>query len=237
VDVVVEYLTCCTCLTGYTRNDYHDRLGHRLGAGALQSDLNAAEQQQQQLVAYRRRRKHEQAVARDRLVEERGQLEQVLHEVIDRLDLRRLKDCSPQQRRVAHGLADLLRELLGGVTAAMSHDALRAVPERGRDPLSRAGELLRQINEVRDARRVTHARLAPALRIRRPELEPARKAAQLLALMLPGAAGEALDVLDGQARQLEIAAPVSEEQRRRDHARLALKQVRDAERNNPGWTP
>jgi hypothetical protein len=226
---------CCASTLGHTVAGYVDRLAPRLGNGALLPDADAVEHQQQQLATLRRDRALEKAIDRDRLVEERGRVAQIFREAIARLDGRGLRDCAWEQRVAARGVADLLRGLLREVTAARSWQAIQAVEERGREPLRRVGELLQQIDQERTRRQQTAARVESLRRSRKPELAPARALADLIRMMLPGAAGEALDVVEGQARQLEVAPPVTEEQRRRDHEQLALKQVQNAQRVDPGW--
>ena len=144
IATVYDYLMCADTL-GQARDGYAGRLAHRLGAGAMLPDPDAAKRQQQQLIERRVSRELECALDRNQRVEERGRLEQMLSEVIDKLDLRRLKDCSPRQRVAARGLAEHLREVRSEVTAARAWEALRAAESQGRDPLTRAGELLEQI--------------------------------------------------------------------------------------------
>jgi hypothetical protein len=107
------------------------------------------------------------------------------------------------------------------------------VEERGPDPLRRAGELLHQIDLDRTTRRELQARLAPVLRSRRPELEPARKAMQVLIDMLPNAHGPELDTLKQHAQHLAQPPPMSEEERRRRIAALQAEGIRIARLVNP----
>jgi hypothetical protein len=229
--VAFNALSCASTL-GHTVAGYIDRLGPRLAGGALLPDAGGAEEQQRQLATLRRSRELERARDRHRLVEERGRLEQMLDEVLARLDLRRLQDCSADQRVTARGLAEVLRDTRGNVTAARTWQALSDAQEQARDPVLRAGELLRQIDRERQTRHEIRAQAAATQRTRKPELQAARRAVQLLVDMLPNATGAALDALEQQAKQLDqrlhIAPPVSEEQRRRDIEALALKQVHNA---------
>jgi DNA-binding transcriptional ArsR family regulator len=217
---------CCASTLGHTVAGYIDRLAHRLGGGALAPDPNAAEDQRQLLAARRRKRALEKAVNHDRLIEERGRLDQMLDEVIARLDLRRLRNCPADQRVAARGLAARLRQVRADVTAARTSQALAAAEDRCRDPMRRAGELLREIDQEHETRREIQARAAPLQRSRKPELEPARKAMHLLMAMLPNAHGPQLETIERRAQQLEVAPPpVSDQERRRSIAALQAKEI------------
>ncbi len=157
----------------------------------------------------------------------------MLSEVIDKLDLRRLKDCSPRQRVAARGLAEHLREVRSEVTAARAWEALRAAESQGRDPLTRAGELLEQIKLERDSRQQITSSTTAIRRSRRSELAPARIAAALIWELLPGAHGPELDALKHQAQQLEQSPPVSEAERRKGIAALQAKEINVARMLNP----
>jgi hypothetical protein len=228
---------CCASTVGHAVPGYVDRLASRLGGGVMAPAPDAVERERRQLVTRRLSRELEAAMERDQLVEDRGRLERMLDEAIDRLDLRRLRDCSPPQRVDAYGIAERLREVRGDITSARTRDALGAAEARARDPVGRAGELHLQIEREQAVRRQAGARVALYQRSRSPELAPARSMANLIAALLPGAHGAALDTLDGQARQLEVTRPVSEEERRRSTESLARKEVRNAQLLNPGWTP
>jgi hypothetical protein len=207
---------CCASTLGHTVAGYSDRLASRLGNGALLPDLNAAEQQQQQLAALHRKRKLEHARDRHRFVEERTRLDQMLHEVINRLDLRRLQDCSTNQRVDARSIAEVLRDIRANITAAQTWQTLSDAEDHARDPVLRAGELLHQIDQDRATRREIQARAAPIQRSRKPELQAFRNAMQLAIDMLPNTHGTALDILAQQTRQLvEQEPPMSEAERRR----------------------
>jgi hypothetical protein len=223
---VYDYLICADTL-GHARDGYHDRLTHRLGGGAFLPDAAAAEHQQQQLATLRRNHELEGARDRHRLVEERGRLGQMIDEVIARLDLRRLRDCSTDQRVAARGLAHVLRDDRGNVTAARTWQAMSDAEDQARDPMLRAGELLRQIDQERNARREIQAYAAPVQRSRKPELHPVREAMRLLLDMLPTANGaEQLDTLRQEARQLaEQEPPMSEAERRRRIQALQRKEL------------
>jgi hypothetical protein len=222
---------CCASTLGHTVAGYMDPLVSRLGGGVMVPDPDAVDHERQ-LVVRRLGRELERAKDRDRLVEDRGRLAQMLEEALDRLDLRRLKDCSPQQRVDARGIAQRLREIRGCVTSASTREALTAAEARGREPLVRTGELLRQIDRERQARREIQTWAAPTQRSRRPELQPARKAIQLIIDMLPNANGSELDQLRQQAQQLEHAPPISETERRRRLEAFQREQVEIAERLN-----
>ena len=97
IATVYDYLLCADTLA-QARDGYAGRLARRPGAGGLVADPDAAQQQQQQLAERQLSREVERALERDRFVEKRGRLERMLLEALDRLDLRRLKSCSPGQR-------------------------------------------------------------------------------------------------------------------------------------------
>jgi hypothetical protein len=155
-----DYLLCADTL-GQARDGYHERLAHRLGAGAMIPDPDAAEGQRRQLVVRRRSRELDRANDRHRLIEQRGRLTQMLDEVLDQLDGRRLRDCSADQRVAARGLADRLRAVRADVTAARTSRALSIAEDHARDPMQRAGELCRQIDHERHRRQEIQAALHP----------------------------------------------------------------------------
>jgi hypothetical protein len=243
VVVVALDALCCASTLGHTVAGYVDRLAPRLGGGALSPDADAVEQQQQQLAALRRDRERERANDLHRFIERRACFVQMLDEVIACLDLRRLRDCSTDQRLIAHGLAEVVRYIRANAAAIRVNaaapgrwQALSDAEDQARDPVLRAGELLRHIEEDRKARREIQAAAASTQRTRKPELQPARKAMQLLIDMMSNANGAQLDTLKQEVQQLVVAPPVTEEARRRDHQQLAQKQIWSA-RRLPGWTP
>ena len=95
-----DYLTCADTL-GQARDGYAGRLAHRLGDGAMRPDPDAAQRQREELYARRLEREIARAIDRDKLVEERGYLEQMLNEAIAVFDLHKLKACSLPQRFAA----------------------------------------------------------------------------------------------------------------------------------------
>jgi hypothetical protein len=231
-----DYLTCADTVE-QARDGYHERLTHRLGTSALAPDPALAHDQRQRLQVRRVTRERERMAARDKLVEERGRLAQMLDEAIARLNLRRLQECSPQQRVDARALADVLREVRAAITATTTPDALQLAEARARDPLRRAAELLAQIEHHRTSHGETAARLARVLRSRKPELAPARASAATLRARLPSASDAELDVLAQQAQHLEIAPPMSEAERRRGIAAFQADQIRIAQLVNPPVGP
>ena len=120
---VHDYLACADTL-GHARDGYPARLAPQFGDGALRPDPDAAQRQREQLYARRFEREIERAVERNRLVAERGYVEQMLSEKIAMLDLRKLKYCSPPQRMAAWSLAEVLRGVRTDVTSASTREAL-----------------------------------------------------------------------------------------------------------------
>lgn len=230
-----DYLLCADTL-GQARDGYASRLQHRLGAGSLLPDPDAAQRQRQELTERRLSREIEQYLERDQLVEDRAGLEQMLTHLIDRLDLRRLKDCSPQQQVAARRIAARLREVRAAVTAARTRQALEAAEGRAQDPSWRAGLLLEQIDQDRGRRRQIKAVAVPTQRSRRPEHAPARDMAGLILAMLPGATGQELETLAQQSQHLEQSAPTNESERRRAIEQLQAREIHSARMTNPWLT-
>jgi hypothetical protein len=226
-DVLVVALDalCCASTLGHTVLGYTDRLASRLGAGVMIPDHDAAERERRQLVTRRLSRQLEHAMKRDQLVEDRGRLERMLDEAIDRLDLRRLKDCSPQQRVEAHGIGERLREVRADITAARTRDALTAAEARARDPVCRGGELHQQIERERIRRAETENRLRPIQRTRGSANALLRDMAANIKTALADSHGAELDVLDQRSRQLIEAPPMSPAEQQRHIQALARHQV------------
>jgi hypothetical protein len=221
-----DYLVVASTV-GQARDDYHERLMDRLSAGALAPDPAAAQRQRQRLQKRRIASELERMAAREELVEQRARFDQMLEEMVVRLDLRRLKDCPPPQRVEARVLAELLRIVQN--SAARSPEALQAAEERARDPYRRAGELLAQIEHDRSRRRQADAQAALIQRSRSPQRAPARHMAANIRAQLHTASGSELDSLTQQAQQLEIAPPMSEAEQRRRINELSLSEVRHAQ--------
>jgi hypothetical protein len=226
-DVLVVALDalCCASTLGHTVPGYTDRLASRLGAGVMIPDSDAADSERRQLVTRRLSRQLERAMSRDELVEDRGRLERMLDELVDWLDLRRLKDCSPQQRVEAHGIGERLREVRADITAARTREALTAAEARARDPVRRGGELHRQIDRERIRRAETENRLRTIQRTRGSANALLRDMAANIKTALANSHGAELDVLDQRSRQLVQAPPMSPAEQQRHIQALARHQV------------
>jgi hypothetical protein len=157
----------------------------------------------------------------------------MLDEAIDRLDLRRLKNCTAQQRVDTHGIAERLREVRADVTAARTRDTLTAAEARARDPLQRAGELHQQIEQERIRRLETENRLKMVQRTRSPERARSRELAVLIRALLPGANGAELQSLEQQSQQLLQARPTSEAERLRAIKAAQAREIEIVRRINP----
>jgi hypothetical protein len=232
LEAAYDYLVCADTL-GHAVAGYAGRLAPRLGDGMLVPDPDAAQLQRQQLIERRLVREVERAVSRGRFVEQRARLAQMLVEAIAQLDLRRLRDCSLSQRVDAYGIAAHLREVCAEVTSARSQETLEAADSWAQDPLRRAGELVRQIDQERDTRRQVAARTAPLQRSRRPELAPARGIAGFIHALLPAAHGPELAALNHRAHQLELSPPISEAQRLKQIRALQAKELHNSQMVNP----
>jgi hypothetical protein len=224
---------CCAATLNHTVPGYMDRLTARLGGGVMTPDPDAAERERRELITRRLSRELACAMNRDQLVEDRARLLRMVDEAVDQLDLRRLKDCSRPQRVAAYGIAERLREIRADITSARTRESFTAVETRIRDPLGRAGKLYLQIEQERARRCEIRTIAVPYQRSRSQELRPARSMANFIAALLPGAHGSALDVLEGQAHQLEVAPPISEEEHRRKIAAFQAEQIRMATLVNP----
>jgi hypothetical protein len=197
---------CCASTRGHTIRGYVDRLAHRLGAGVMVPDPEAVERERQRLVTCRLSRDLERAMERDQLVEDRGRLERMLDEAIDRLDLRRLKGCSRQQRVEGTGSpSDCVRSAVTPPRHALETPSRRRRPAPATPSGAPESCTCRSSESRALAARSAPLRTRPA--DRNPELQPARTMVNLIAASLPGAHGTALDTLDGQAHQLEAAPP------------------------------
>jgi hypothetical protein len=223
--VALDYLTCASTL-GHARADYSARLAHRLGAGPLLPSPESAEQQREVIEQRRRQRAHEQAIDRDRFVEDRGRLQHKLKAMIKSLDGRGLKTCSEEQREDAYGIAERLREVHADVGAARSRDALQKAEDRALDPYDRAVGLLAEIVREQGQRDQIKERLRPALRARSSPTALLREMAVNMKAALPGSHGVELDALDQRSQQLLRDPPLSEAEK---HRRLAAFQRDQAE--------
>jgi hypothetical protein len=229
---VYDYLTCAGTLD-HARPDYSARLAHRLGAGALLPSPEAAHQQREAIEQHRRQRAQERAVDRDQFVEMRARLKREIKTMIDKLNLRGLRNCSPEQQRDAYGLAERLREVLPDIAAAESWETLQAADDRARDPYERAVELLAEVERERSTRGDMKDRLAPFQRSRGSALALARELGGNILAMARHAHGADLDALDQQARQLEREPPMSEAERARRLAAFARDQAEFGRAINP----
>ena len=229
---VHDYLACADTL-GHARDGYPARLAPQFGDGALRPDPDAAQRQREQLYARRFEREIERAVERNRLVAERGYVEQMLSEKIAMLDLRKLKYCSPPQRMAAWSLAEVLRGVRTDVTSASTREALEIAKTCVGDHVQLADRLHEEIEREAAIRDDTIARLAPVWRSRRPELAQARDEAGLIQRRLPGAYGTELEVLDQRSQQLQVSPPVTEADRLRSQRALQAKELHNARMVNP----
>lgn len=85
LEAAYDYVACADTLR-HARDGYAGRLAPGLGDGALRPDPDAAQRQPQELIERRFLRDVERTLERDQLVEERGDLEQMLNEAIAMFD-------------------------------------------------------------------------------------------------------------------------------------------------------